>query len=241
MYDPKRNLDFPALLNARDLGGHPTLDGSRTRWRSLLRSDDLAQLNPAGLEAFSSYGIETVVDLRWPAEVAESPTPITRLLKHIRYEQIPLLTRTAEEWRVRRPDGTPKELWNRAMLEQLRDEIKEVLQVIATASAGPLLFHCTAGKDRTGIIAALMLALADVMPEAIAHDYAASGENLREPYLRLYESADPNAIIEAVRCPEQGVYNMLSYLDTFGGVRAYLEDIGVEREHIERLRARLRE
>jgi len=70
MHDPKRRLDFPALLNARDLGGYPTLDGSTTRWRSLVRSDDLSQLTSAGLEALSSYGIETVIDLRWPDEVA---------------------------------------------------------------------------------------------------------------------------------------------------------------------------
>jgi protein-tyrosine phosphatase len=241
MHDPRRALNFPSLLNARDLGGYPTVDGSQTRWRSVLRSDDLAQLTLAGLEAFSSYGIETVVDLRWPEEVADSPTPITRVLKHVRYEQIPLLTRTSQEWRSRRANHTAKELWNRSMLEQVRVEIKEVLEVIATASAGPLLFHCMAGKDRTGVIAALMLALADVVPEAIAYDYAASADNLRDAYLQRYTTAEPAAIIEVVRCPEEGIHNMLAYLDTCGGVRAYLEAIGMSREHIERLRARLHE
>ena len=241
MHDPKRILDFPSLLNARDLGGYPTMDGAHTRWRSLLRSDDLAQLTLAGLQAFSRYGIETVVDLRWPDEVAESPSPITRVLKHIRYEQISLLTRTQEEWRVRRADSTAKELWNRAMLEQVRAELKEVLEVIATASPAPLLFHCVAGKDRTGLIAALLLAVADVVPQAIAYDYAASTGNLRDAYLKRYASAEPAAIIDAVQCPEEGVHNMLAYLEGFGGARAYLEEIGMDREHIRRLRARLRE
>jgi protein-tyrosine phosphatase len=242
MYNAKRLLDFPALLNARDLGGYPTLDGSETRWRSLLRSDDLAQLTLAGLQAFSSYGIETVVDLRWPDEIAESPTPITRVLKHIRYEQVSLLTRTQEEWRRRRAKSTAKELWNRSMLEQVREELKEVLEIIATASPGPLLFHCVAGKDRTGVIAALMLALAGVVPEAIAYDYAASTENLREAYLQRYaDAAEPALIIDAVQCPEAGVHNMLAYLEKFGGAQAYLEEIGLSGEHIARLRARLRE
>jgi protein-tyrosine phosphatase len=241
MYDSKRLLDFPSLLNARDLGGYPTVDGSRTRWRSLLRSDDLAQLTLAGLQAFSSFGIETVVDLRWPEEVALSPTPITRVMKHVRYEQISLLTRTPDEWRLRRAGSTAKELWNRAMLEQVRAELKEVLNVIATASPGPLLFHCVAGKDRTGLIAALMLALADVVPEAIAYDYAASTDNLRDAYLKRYAQAEPAAIIDAIQCPEAGVHNMIAYLEEFGGARAYLEEIGVSREHITRLRARLRE
>ncbi len=241
MYDLKRLLDFPSLLNARDLGGYPTIDGRETRWRSLIRSDDLAQLTPAGLQALSSYGIETVVDLRWPEEVAASPTPITRMLKHIRYEQISLLTPTPQEWRARRGDSAAKELWNRAMLEQVRVELKQVLEIIATASPGPLLFHCVAGKDRTGLIAALLLALADAVPEAIAHDYAASTENLREAYLRRYADAEPAAIVDAVHCPEQGIHNMLTYLASFGGVRVYLEEIGVDREHIALLRARLRE
>jgi protein-tyrosine phosphatase len=241
MYDQKRLLDFPSLLNARDLGGYPTVDGSTTRWRSLLRSDDLAQLTLAGVHAFATYGIETVVDLRWPEEVALSPTPITRVLKHIRYEQISLLADTPDEWRVRRADSTAKELWHRAMLEGVRAELAKVLRVIATATPGPLLFHCVAGKDRTGLIAALLLAVADVKPDAIAYDYAASTENLREAYLRRYADAKPEAIIDAVQCPEEGVHNMLAYLAKFGGARAYLEEIGLLPEEITALRSRLRE
>lgn len=241
MHDPKRILDFPDLLNARDLGGYPTLDGQRTRWRSVLRSDDLAQLTAAGLEALSSYGIETVVDLRWQEEITLNPTPITQALPHIRYQSVSLLTATPKEWRIRRADQTAKELWNRCMLETVREELKQVLQVIATAPPAPLLFHCVAGKDRTGLIAALLLALADVVPEAIAFDYAASTENLREGYLKRYADYDAAAIIEAIQCPVEGIHNMLAYLGTFGGARGYLQEIGVQPEQIEQLRARLRD
>ncbi len=240
MYDPKRRLDFPALLNARDLGGYPTTDGSTTRWRSLVRSDDLSQLTSAGLEALSSYGVETVVDLRWPDEVAEMPNPVHGL-RHIRYQPFSLCTPTQGEWRARRADSTAKELWNRAMCQHLREEIRQVLEIVATASAGPLLFHCVAGKDRTGVVAALLLALADVVPEAIAYDYAESFENLLDGYLHRYSDAEPAAIIDALQCPAQGVHNMLAYLDESGGVRAYLEAIGLRREHIALLRARLRD
>ena len=112
--------------------------------------------------------------------------------------------------------------------------------MIAAASAGPLLFHCVAGKDRTGVIAALLLALADVVPGAIAADYAASTDNLRQAYLHRYRDGDPAAIIEAVRCPEEAVYNMLAYLDRAGGIRGYLGAIGLDAAEIARLRARLR-
>ena len=110
MHDPGRLLNFPSLLNARDLGGYPTLDGSHTRWRSLVRSDDLAQLTPAGVRAVTDYGIETVVDLRWPEEIAASPSLVARDLQHVRYEQVSLLARTPEEWRARSKDSA-KELW----------------------------------------------------------------------------------------------------------------------------------
>ena len=113
-------LNFPSLLNARDLGGYPTLDGSQTRWRSLVRADDLAQLTPAGVRALADYGIETVVDLRWPEEVAASPSPVARDLRQVRYEQVSLLARTAQEWRARYRDGA-KELWKCAVLEHTPD------------------------------------------------------------------------------------------------------------------------
>lgn len=238
--DPGRRLDFPRLLNARDLGGCPTLDGARTRWRSLLRADDLAQLDAAGLQALGDYGIATVVDLRWRAETERHPSPIPAALPEVHYRQISLLTPTEDEWRERSVDTT-KELWNCVVLEQVRLELREVLGAIAAAAPGPLLFHCIAGKDRTGLVAALLLALADVLPEAIAQDYALSSANLRDGYLARYAHLDPEQILAALQCPEQGAYNMLKFLAHAGGVRAYLKEIGLAGDEIAALRARLRE
>jgi protein-tyrosine phosphatase len=239
MHNPERFLSFPSLLNARDLGGYPTLDGSETRWRSLLRADDLVQLTPAGVEAMFRYGIETVIDLRWPEEVAESPSPIAEHLKDVRYHQISLLKQTGAGWDALRQNCT-KEMWKCAVLDHARHELKSVLQVIASASPGPLLFHCVAGKDRTGLIAALLLALSDVTPDAIAYDYAISTERLRDAYLERYRRENPGAVLENVRCPEEGVHNMLEYLSRVGGVRSYFRQIGLNDSEIARLRARLR-
>jgi protein-tyrosine phosphatase len=229
---------FPALLNARDLGGHPTIDGGVTRRRSLLRADDLAQLSPAGLQALIGYGVQTVLDLRWPEEAASSPSPVPQLAG-VRYVSVSLLADTPHEWGAL-GGWCAKEQWNCMVLERLQPRLRDALVAIAAAPPGPLLFHCVAGKDRTGLIAALMLALADVIPSAIAADYAASAENLRDAYLRRYADSDPSAIIEAVRCPEDTVYNMLEYLDRAGGIHAYLRRIGLEAEQIAGLRARLR-
>lgn len=240
MNETQRRLGFPALLNARDLGGLPTQDGSQTRARSLLRADDLVQLTAEGLKALGEYAVVTVLDLRWPEEAARHPSPVPLALPQVRYERVSLLTHTEDEWRLRSRDVV-KELWKCVVLEHVRRELKQVLQVIATAAPGPLLFHCVAGKDRTGLVAALLLTLADVKPEAIARDYAQSGENLRAGYLKRYAEADPARILEAIRCPEEGAYNMLEFLCAAGGVRAYLERLGLGPQDIAALRARLRD
>jgi protein-tyrosine phosphatase len=239
MHDPQRRLAFPGLLNARDLGGYPTTDGARTRWRSLLRADDLAQLTDAGLQALRHYGVETVLDLRWPEEAARFPGPAWAAVPGVRYQRISLLTGTEDEWRLRSRDAA-KELWKCAVLEHVRQELRQVLAFIAGAGPGPLLFHCVAGKDRTGLIAALLLALADVEPQAIAADYAVSSDNLREGYLQRYASVDPERILEALRCPEEGALNMLRFLRRAGGAGAYLAQIGLSHAEIAQLRARLR-
>ncbi|HEX5460682.1 MAG TPA: tyrosine-protein phosphatase [Steroidobacteraceae bacterium] len=230
---------FPTLLNARDLGGYPTVDGGITRGRSLLRADDLAQLSPEGLEALAEYGVETVLDLRWPEEIAASPSPVPQRLPRVRYVSVSLLADNPADWGAL-GGYCAKEQWKCTVLERLQPRLRMALAVIAAASPGPLLFHCVAGKDRTGVIAALLLALADVVPGAIADDYAASTRNLRDPYLRRYQDADPAALMEMVRCPEEAVYNMLDYLVRAGGTRAYLEAIGLGASEIGRLRARLR-
>jgi protein-tyrosine phosphatase len=239
MPDRERQLHFPQLLNARELGGYATLDGAHTRWRSLVRADDLAQLTDGGLRALEDYGIETVIDLRWPEEAARHPSPVPAALPRVRYQRISLLTHTEDEWRLRSRD-VAKELWKCVVLEHVRLELRQVLRAIAAASAGPLLFHCVAGKDRTGLIAALLLALADAEPQAIAADYALSTQCLRAGYLARYPASDPERILEALRCPEQGAYNMLEFLAVAGGVRAYLTQIGLAPAEIECLRARLR-
>lgn len=240
MHNPERLLTFPALLNARDLGGYPTVDGGHTRWRSLLRSDDLAQLTPAGVQALADFGVKTVLDLRWEEEIALNPSPIATQAPQIRYVHSSLLAGTPAQWREL-SRSCEKERWKCVVLEQVRGELRDTLKVIASAPAGPLLFHCVAGKDRTGIIAALMLALADVKPESIAADYAESTQMLGDAYLKRYKDADPQDVLENVRCPEEGVHNMLAYLKGEGGIREYFKKIGLNEMEIARLRARLRD
>jgi protein-tyrosine phosphatase len=231
---------FDNLLNLRELGGHPTTDGARTRTRSLLRSDDLSQLTPAGLRALQDYGVQTVIDLRWPEEAARHPSPVPQALPQVRFQRISLLLHSEDEWQLRSKQVS-KEAWKSYVLEQLGPELARVLRAVAGAPAGPLLFHCVAGKDRTGLLAAVLLALADVTPAAIAADYAVSAHNLREGYLKRYSDTAPERILEILRCPEEGSHRMLAFLERAGGVEAYLAAIGLSAQEVRALRSRLRD
>lgn len=232
------SLRFPGLLNVRELGGHPTSDGATTRLHSLLRADDLVQLTGEGIQALADYGVRTVVDLRWPGEVAARPHPVAGKAT-VRYHHISLLANDETQWASLSGECT-KETWKCMVLEHTRPQLKEVLEVIADAATEPLLFHCVAGKDRTGLIAALLLALADVEAEAIAADYAASTSQLADAYLVRYSNLEREEIMEALRCPEEGAHNMLAYLAQYGGAAGYLRTIGLSDARIARLRARLR-
>jgi protein-tyrosine phosphatase len=240
MLSQQRRLPFPNLLNARDLGGCPTRDGRYTRWQSLLRTDDLHQLTPDGVNAMLAYGVRTVIDLRWPAEVECHPSVFQLDPGGLQYVHISLLGQSEEAWRERRPDA-PKEMWNSLVLDLARSELAAVLRAIAHAPIGGVLFHCVAGKDRTGIVAALLLALAGVQPTAIVDDYVLSTENLREARLAAYPQAEPEAVLESVRCPPEQVHNMLAHLDRrYGGPAGYLDTIGLSQQETLWIRARLR-
>jgi protein-tyrosine phosphatase len=233
------SLRIPGLLNVRELGGHPTSDGAKTRKHSLLRSDDLAQLTDDGMQALADYGVRTIVDLRWPGEAAAKPHPVALGERGVLCHRISLLASDETEW-ASLSGACTKEMWKCAVLEHTRPQLKDVLEIIADAASEPLLFHCVAGKDRTGLIAALLLALADVKADVIAADYAESSSRLADAYLLRYPDLQRAEIFEALRCPEEGVHNMLAYLEEYGGAAGYLRTIGLNDARIARLRARLR-
>ena len=234
----ERDLTFPNLLNVRDLGGCRTRDGQTTRRHSLLRADDLCRLTPEGEQALLDYGVRTVIDLRWPADAQSHPNFLHRQLVPIQHQSISLLGDSIHTWIATRPQR-PKELFNCLVLQYFQTEMRTVLQAIAGAPEGGLLFHCVSGKDRTGVIAALLLALVDVDTDIIVQDYSLSTEKLREPYLVAYPN-ERDATLERVRCPPEQIHNMITYIqEQYGDVAGYLHAIEVSNEEIIRLKERL--
>ena len=236
---PRTRLSFPLLLNARDLGGYPLKAGGLTRSRSLLRTDDMARLTPEGAQALLDYGLRTVIDLRWPEEREARPSVFQRGLDGVRYVPISLLGTSEREWQARSP-VVPKERWSCINVDLCGAEIAATLRAVAGAPPGVVAFHCMAGKDRTGTVAQLLLAIAGVEPDAIAQDYALSTEYIREPYLAARPPELWDAVREEIRCPPEQVYLMLEHLEKrWGGLRAYLASVGMSDREVAAVGARL--
>ena len=173
----ERHLDWEGAFNVRDLGGLPTLDGRFTRWGAIVRSDSLGELTEAGWSALVTHGVRTVIDLRNPgergADAAARPTSITTV-------QLPLdAAQDREFWSAWEDDpgfGTP--MYYRPHVERFPERSAHVIAAVARAKPGGVAVHCVAGRDRTGQITMLLLALLRVVPQHIADDYQLSASRL---------------------------------------------------------------
>jgi len=163
---PRRHIPLPGTLNLRDVGGYPTRDGGSVRWRALLRSDALHRV-PAGAAVLHGLGLRTVIDLRSHVEAEIAPSDLADL--GLRTLHIPVL---GGDLRT-----LPAELSGtyRHIVDECGAAIAAVIQRLCAPGALPALIHCSAGKDRTGIVVALILAAMGVPDDVIAADYAFGG------------------------------------------------------------------
>jgi protein-tyrosine phosphatase len=171
-----RHLVWDGCFNVRDLGGLPTMDGRLIRRGAIVRGDSANRLTAAGWSALRAHGVRTVVDLRDPDEYVADAVPRAADLMTV---ELPLEDRTdAAFWQQwRHLSGTP--LYYRAFLDRWPERFAAVFAAIAEAGPGGVLVHCAAGRDRTGLVTLLLLALLGVSPDEIAADYALSAERLR--------------------------------------------------------------
>jgi protein-tyrosine phosphatase len=130
----------------------------------------------------------------------------------------------------------------KVMVDRRQAALGRIFDAIAGAD-GPLLFHCFAGKDRTGLVAAMLLSLAGVQPEAIGGDYAETDVQLATRYAEWLAKASPGRreqMQDELRCPPEWMLRTLDYVqETWGGVDAYLEAAGVSAAAIDRLKVKL--
>jgi protein tyrosine/serine phosphatase len=178
-----RHLDWDGCYNVRDLGGLRTIHGRTTRWGAVVRADAPDRLTPAGWSAVKAYGIRTIIDLRNDEERPADTTPHAAELTTV---HVPLDDPAdLEFWQHWRDSGlwaTP--LYYRPFLDRKPQRCAAAVAAVAHAQPGGVLVHCGGGRDRTGLITLLVLALIGVAPDDIATDYELSIDRLRLFYAR---------------------------------------------------------
>lgn len=240
-----RHLDWPRCVNVRDLGGIRTLNGSLTRRRSLIRADTSSRLRPEGVEAARAYGVRTIVDLRSSEEVASDPVVLPGFVRDT--DLIHYIHRPLERY-IPEADTLVREARSRAevytiMLDFSTVMIADALRAVVEARPGGVVFHCQAGKDRTGILAALLLDLVGVDRDDIAADYVESQRRLWPLYEERLASAthasEQDAWFKPICLPET-IQRLLDHVDAkYGGTERYLVSSGLTRADVTALRARL--
>jgi protein-tyrosine phosphatase len=228
-----RLVPFDAVFNFRDLGGYQTVDGHRVRTRAVFRSGPLQRLTAADLERTRKLGVRTVIDLRSTDELAEwGRFPPTA---NVAFHHIPLYEH--EE----RADGYAH------MATAGRDALATALGVIA-ASDEAIVFHCGSGKDRTGILAALLLSALGVPDASIGADYQLS-ELALAPAIAWAAAFDPAMAAALANLPpakrRSPPETITVFLDTVreqhGSIEGFLADAGLGSAVLDTLRARFLE
>jgi hypothetical protein len=183
-------LELDGAVNVRDLGGLPAADGQQVAAGRLLRGDDLNDLSPADVDLLvTRMGLTTVIDLRSPAEVRDrGPGPLRGAagVRHVHHSLLPELGMAAEvadataariDRAYARYPGDVRCGLYLGYLAERPAQVVAALRDIAQAG-GPVLVHCAAGKDRTGVITAMALTVAGVRRDAVIADYAATAERI---------------------------------------------------------------
>lgn len=245
----EQTLSWDGCVNIRDLGGHATEDGGTTRFGAVVRADSVRLLSDAGWAALLDYRVSRIVDLRLYSELAMDP-PREVKVEVVHVSLIPELD--DPEWSQIDEIGDAEPDAARAtravyleFLERFRPRFGEAMQAVADAPEGAVVVHCLGGKDRTGLVAALLLRVAGVDREAIGADYALSGPNLRllteEWIAEAEDDLERKRRTRIGHAPAEAMVGVLEELERrYGSVGGYLEAAGVEPASLDAVAARLR-
>jgi protein-tyrosine phosphatase len=245
--DERRLVRLDAVHNFRDLGGYPTLDGHTTRWGRLYRADGLYRLTGTDLEKVRELGLRTVIDLRTFGEIDERGT-FPHQEHPVDFHHVPIISNTWSPADLEHSDDAADFLERAylSMLEEGEARFADALERLCAPDALPAVFHCAAGKDRTGLLAMMVLGCLDVPDEYIVADYALTEAGMQRfrawaerefPAMHQRMSEVPAAFSAAVPA---AMLRILGHLRReHGGVRNFVLQLGVAPESIAHLRAEM--
>lgn len=240
--DAMTTLTWSGCRNVRDLGGLPTWDGLGVRPRRLVRSDNVAGLDDTGYRALLAYGVVRVVDLR--GNIPGEPEPSTPQRESL-VVSVPWIDPERDHERDPEAETRLADVYRGSLDRNVR-RVAAVVRAFLDAPSGPVVLHCAAGKDRTGMAVALLLETAGVPREHVVADYALSEEALGIPAVLAYHPGPPEARAHAEehwRTRPSTMAAALGHLDaSYGGVVGYLrgprgltgKEVGAVRDRLTR-------
>lgn len=243
-----RTLTWDGCFNVRDLGGHASEDGRVTQFGRVIRADSVRRLSEDGWRALTEYGVRTVVDLRYQVELDRDPPRDLDLdVVHISLFGEPDEERWAQLEKLGTAQGDSAGFTRVIYLEVLEEHRANVAAAVAAvghAASGGVVVHCHAGKDRTGLVTALLLRLAGVPVEDVALDYAESERHLaarNEDWIAEgVDEAERDWRRLVASTPAAGMRGVLEEIDRrYGDVAAFLRAGGATDADLDAARARL--
>lgn len=244
----ERSLAWEGCHNVRDLGGLQTASGELTRHRAVVRADNMRGLTLAGWAAALRYGVRRIVDLRFAGEVpgerpAHSDVDVVEVSL---YGEPNHAVADAFRERMRAADDVAA-VFAAGYVEALEanaSRVGEAVAAVVGAHEGScVVVHCFAGKDRTGLVTALMLSAVGVADETVADDYAVSGpgvELLSADWFATAADAEELALRRKYSIsPRETMIDVLGWVRARGGAEAFLADAGLSSQELVALRRRL--
>lgn len=239
MANEQRVLQVEGAYNLRDLGGYKTKDGRMTRWGVLFRADGLHKLSTDSQQDLVNRGVRTIIDLRNAHELVESKNVFADS-EQVSYHNVSLINPATSSLTQIRNLG---DLYIN-LLETSQTELLRVFSLLAEGAIHGSLFHCAAGKDRTGVVSALLLDLANVPHETILEDYVLTNACITPIMDELRKGKPvnvPDEVYESfLGCDPAYMAALLSHLELrYGNAERYLLTIGVTEGQILALKEQL--
>jgi protein-tyrosine phosphatase len=232
---PSRSIALTGVFNFRDLGGYATADGRTTKWRTLFRADGLDRLTPDDVEALRPFGLRTVLDLRMAHELEERGRfPVD--VYPVTFHNVSLLDQTWDREIALASSLPAADFLHERYTEMLAEagpRYAHALRLLAAADAVPAVFHCAAGKDRTGLLAMLVLGAVGVGHDDIVEDYALTSATMDAFRAAAAERAETPDALDAIpqlfwAADPMAMSRVLADIEAaHGSVRGYVQALGL--------------
>ncbi len=216
-----RELPLKGAYNVRDLGGYLTANGKTVKWKTIFRSGDLNNLTEQDLKYLEAIPLKITIDFRDAEEIKRAPDRKPASLEKQYF--LPIETGNVIEFQKISPELAPTLLVeaNKFIVRNSQETYKKFFEILMDEKATPLLFHCSAGKDRAGLGAALFLSSLGVDREIIIKDYLLTNDYLRDKYASIIDFMPMLApLMQAKKEYIQAAFDTID--NEFGGMDNYL-------------------